>query len=104
MPKVIVIQIVYNNKRFMEPVFSAIFKQTFKDFQVIAVIAANNDGSKEYLQEHFPQVKIVDPGYNIGFSKGHNIVFEKETSDFFQMVNPDLILAPDYLEKMLGAF
>jgi GT2 family glycosyltransferase len=118
MAKVCVVQVVYNNKRFIEPVFSSIFAQTFKDIHVVAVIAGNEDGGKELLQEKFPQVEIIDPGYNIGFAKGHNLVFNpislKATSDlreegstepeFFQLVNPDLILDPDYIEKMLKAF
>jgi GT2 family glycosyltransferase len=104
MNKLTIIQVVYNNKRFIEPVFKSIFAQTFKDFKVVAVISGNEDGGKELLQSMFPQVEIIDPKYNIGFAKGHNLVFEKEESEFYQLVNPDLILEPDYLEKMLEAF
>ena len=104
MAKVSVVQVVYNNRRFIEPVFSAIFNQTYKDFNVAAVISGNEDGGKELLIEKFPQVEIIDPGYNIGFAAGHNLVFEKYNSDFFQLVNPDLILEPNYIEEILKAF
>ncbi len=137
MPKVIIIQVIYNNRKWIEPVFSAIFKQTFSDFKVVVVIAGNEDGSKELLLEKFPQAKsrtvdeflqnsdsgtgmeIIDPGYNIGFAKGHNLVFEKycnpsltlpikgreeEGVEFFQLVNPDMIMEPNYIEEMLKAF
>jgi GT2 family glycosyltransferase len=104
MPKVTVVQAVYNNRRFIEPVFSAIFNQTYKDFNVVAVIAGNDDGGKELLAEKFPQVEIIDPGYNIGFAAGHNLVFEKFASEFFQLVNPDLILNSGYIENILKAF
>lgn len=104
MAKVTFIQVVYNNRRFIEPVFSAMFAQTFKDFNVVAVISGNEDGSKELIAEKFPQVEIIDPGYNIGFAKGHNLVFEKYDSEFFQLVNPDLIMEPDYVERLLETF
>ncbi len=104
MPKVTVVQVIYNNRRFIEPVFNAVFNQTFKDIEVVAVIAGNEDGSKELLAEKFPQVKIIDPGYNIGFAKGHNLVFEKYDPEFFQLVNPDLVMEPNYIEEMLKAF
>ncbi len=104
MSKVTIIQVLYNHRRFIEPVFSAIFQQTFKDFQVVAVISGNQDGGKEFLMQKFPQVTIIDLGYNIGFAKGHNLVFEKYDSDFFQLVNPDLVLEPTYVENMLQAF
>ncbi len=104
MAKVVAVQVVYNNKKYIERVFNAIFKQTFKDLDVVAVICGNDDKGKEYLMEKFPAVQIIDPSGNIGFAKAHNLVFEKKTCDFFQLVNPDLILESDYIEKMLEAF
>ena len=123
MPRVIVVQVVFNNRPWIEPVFSAIFNQTYKDFNVVAVISGNDDGSKELIQSKFPEAKsrtvdeflensdsgtgieIIDPGYNIGFAKGHNLVFEKyHDAEFFQLVNPDMIMQPDYIENMLKGF
>src|ERR1700722_17493105 len=112
MAKVTVIQVVYNNRQFIEPVFSAILNQTCKDIEVVAVISGNSDGGKELLMEKFPKVTIIDPGYNIGFAAGHNLFFSAKggsasggnNSEFFQLVNPDLILEKDYIEEMLKAF
>ena len=104
MPKVTVVQVIYNSRQYIERVYSAIFNQTFKDFNVAAVISGNDDGGKELLHEKFPQVEVIDPGYNIGFAKGHNLVFEKYDSEYFQLVNPDLILEPNYLENIIKAF
>lgn len=122
MPKVTIVQVVYNSRKFISPVFSAIFNQTFQNFNVVAVIAGNDDGGKELLMQKFPQVEVIDPGYNIGFAKGHNLVFEKyanlsltlpklgegnhneKSTEFFQLVNPDMIMEPNYIEEMLKAF
>ncbi|MFA5991713.1 MAG: glycosyltransferase family 2 protein [Candidatus Doudnabacteria bacterium] len=118
MPKVVIVQVIYNTKRFIEPVFNAIFSQTHKNFEVVAIISGNDDGGKEFLAEKFPQVTIIDPGYNIGFAKGHNLVFSAKggslpaeqagafggQADFFQLVNPDMIMEPDYIEQMLKVF
>lgn len=105
MAKVIVVQVVYNNRRFIEPVFKSVFAQSFKDFKFVAVIAGNEDKSKELILEKFPDVEVIDPGYNIGFSKGHNFVFSRyPEAGFFQLVNPDLILSPNYIQEMLKAF
>ena len=104
MAKVTIIQVIYNNKQYIKPVFDAIFRQAFKDFEVVAVISGNEDGSKEFLQANYPLVKIIDPGYNIGFAKGHNLVFSSSASEFFQLVNPDMIMEPNYIEEMLKAF
>jgi GT2 family glycosyltransferase len=104
MSRVTLIQVVYNSRKFIEPVFTAALNQTYKDTEFVAVIAANDDGGKELIAEKFPQVKIIDPGYNIGFSRGHNEYFAQSESEFFQLVNPDLIMEPTYVEEMLKAF
>jgi GT2 family glycosyltransferase len=112
MPKVIIVQVIYNNKNWIEPVFEAIFKQTFKDFRVVVVIAGNEDRGKEFLVEKFPQVEIIDPGFNIGFAGGHNLIFSAiggsafggENPEFYQLVNPDMIMKPNYIEEMLKVF
>ncbi|MBL8029979.1 MAG: glycosyltransferase family 2 protein [Candidatus Doudnabacteria bacterium] len=105
MPKVILVQVVYNNIKWIPLCFDAVFKQTYTDFKFVVVIAGNEDGSKEYIEKHYTQVEIIDPGYNIGFAKGHNLVFEKylESAKYFQLVNPDLVMEADYLEKMVRA-
>lgn len=105
MPRVIIVQVIYNNKEWIRPVFESVFNQTFKDFKFVAVIAGSDDGSKELIASEFPEVEIIDPGFNIGFAKGHNLVFEQyKYAEFFQLVNPDLILEPNYIEQMLKAF
>lgn len=104
MSKVTIIQAVYNNIKYIPAVFPAILNQTFKDLEVVAVICGNEDGSKEMIAKNFPTVKIIDPGENLGFAKAHNLIFRQSRSEFFQLVNPDLIMEPDYVEKMLEVF
>jgi GT2 family glycosyltransferase len=102
--KVSVINVVFNTKRFMKPVFDAIFNQTYKNLEVFAVICGNEDGSKEFLEKNYPQVRILDTGKNLGFAGGNNWAIRESSGEFIQLVNPDLIMEPDYIEKMLLAF
>ncbi len=104
MSKVALIQVIYNTRRFIPVVFPQVFNQTYKDFEFYAVIAGNEGDSKEYIQEHFPQVKVIDPGYNIGFARGHNELFDTLDADLFQLINPDLVLTPTFLEDMVKTF
>lgn len=103
MPKVSVIVILWNSKKYLKPVMDAVLGQTHKDLEVITVINAD-DGAREMLQKDYPQVKILDPGKNLGFAGGNNLGIKNSSGEFIQLVNPDLILEPDYIEKMLKAF
>lgn len=104
MPKVALIQVVYNSRRFLPKVIPAALGQTVKDLKFYAVIAGNEDESREYLEENFPEVEIIDPGYNVGFAHGHNVIFSSVDAQFFQLINPDLIISADFVEKMLDSF
>ena len=101
MPRVAMVQVVFNSMRFIPSVFPAALAQTYPDTELYAVIAGDDDGSKSYIETHFPQVRIIDPGYNIGFARGHNELFSSIDAPFFQLVNPDLLLRPDYIEKLM---
>jgi len=102
--KVSVIVVIYNSKKYIKLVFDAIFAQTHKDLEVIGVICANTDGSKEFLAQNYPLVKILDPGKNLGFSAANNLAIKNSTGELIQLVNPDLILESNYIEEMVKAF
>lgn len=104
MAKVTLIQQVFNSRKWMELVYPAMAAQSYPDVEIIAQIVADDGGCEEYIREHFPQIKILKPGYNIGFARGHNEIFASTDSEYYQLVNPDLILEPAYVERLVAAF
>lgn len=110
MPKVTIIQQVFRSRKWMELVYPAMAAQTFKDVQIVAQIVeddgneANGGACEDYIKNNFPNIILEKPGYNIGFAKGHNELLEKYDSEFYQLVNPDLVLEPNYIEEVLKVF
>ncbi len=105
MARVTLVSCIYNSKKYLPTTLASMVNQTYKDIEVVLVINGNDDGSKEYIQEYFPQVTIIDPGENLKFVRGHNLVFEKfRDTEFFQLINDDLWIEPNYVEKMLKVF
>lgn len=102
--KVSVIFVIYEGKKYIKPAFDAVFAQTHKDLEVIAVINKSTDGAKEEIQNNYPQVKIIDPGQNLFFAKANNVGIAASTGQFIQLVNQDVVLEPDYIEQALKAF
>ncbi len=102
--KVSVIILPFRKNYLIKPVFDAIFAQTYKDLEVIAVLNDSSDGSKDIIQKDYSQVKIVEPGYNSLFAIGNNIGIKNSSGEFIQLVNDDLLLEPNYVEDLLMAF
>jgi len=104
MPKVSIITLPFRKTHLIKPVYQAIFAQTHKDIEVIAIINDPIDGSKELLQKEFSQVKIIIPGWNTWFAVGNNIGMKESSGEFILLTNDDLILEPNYVEKLLKDF
>jgi GT2 family glycosyltransferase len=104
MKKVTLVQMVYNGMRFIPKSFDSMVSQNYGNIEIAAVINGNDDGGKEYIIKHYPQVKVIDPGENLKFVRGHNFIFNTTETDFFQLVNQDLFLEPNYVEEMVKVF
>ena len=58
------------------------------------------------LNNQFKNVHIeyVFLGFNSGTSKGHNILAENCSSDYIQIMNPDIILSPNFFDAIMEPF
>lgn len=62
----------------------------------------SSDGSSE-IAERFP-VLVCRSGANLGYCGGHNRNISGEKFDFVLFMNADVILSPDYFEKIIPVF
>ncbi len=76
-----------------------------------AVLCFDNseDGEKEnmeYIKKNYPEIKIIREGHNLGFAKAYNKMIKRAGelgAEYFLAINPDTVLAPDAVEKMVKA-
>lgn len=96
-----IIIVNYNVKDFLEQCLYSIRKSR-KEFFVEVFVVDNNstDSSIEYLEPLFPEVKFIQTGKNLGFSKANNIAINQANSKYTLILNPDTILSEDTLEMM----
>jgi len=96
-----ILLIGYNSKRFLEPCLKSVEAQTYKHFETIFIDNASSDGSVEYVREHFKDVKVVANRDNLGYAKAANQGMQMSKADYVMVLNPDLILTPNYLELII---
>ncbi len=70
--------------------------------EVILVDNASTDGSAVKAQEHHPGVQLIRNSNNQGFAVAANQGLRAARGDYLLLLNPDCIVQPDTLEKMLG--
>lgn len=67
----------------------------------------STDSSIELLQQSVgqaPNLFIQKNHKNLGFSRGNNAVYANSTADYILFLNPDCIIKPDTLEKLITEF
>jgi len=99
-----VIIVNYNAKKWLDKCITSILSQTHKNIEVILTDNASTDGSVEYVAKKFPKVIIRKSNSNRGYSGGANFGAKYAKGDFFLIVNTDMYLEKDFLEKSLKAF
>lgn len=70
--------------------------------EVIVVDSDSVDGTPNMVRERFPAVRLVEPGSNVGFTKGNNIGIQASLGRFVLLLNPDTRVLGEALEKMVG--
>src|SRR5712692_6857025 len=72
--------------------------------EIIVVDNASEDGSAEFLREHFPQVRVIALDRNLGFGAGSNAGFQAARNDVVVLLNNDMRVEPGFLQPLLEGF
>ena len=90
----------WNGRRWLPGCLRSLAVQTRPPAAVIVVDNGSVDGSLDYLRAEHPEVRVLALGANTGFAHAANRGIEAATGELVALVNPDVELAPDWLERM----
>ncbi|MDD5552197.1 MAG: glycosyltransferase family 2 protein [Candidatus Pacebacteria bacterium] len=99
-PAVSIIVLNWNGKKWLKECFSSIYKQNFKDFEVILADNNSSDSSVEYTRKNWPKVKIIELSKNFGYAEGNNKAAKISQGEFLLFLNNDTKIQNNFLEKL----
>lgn len=99
------IQIVgANHRSHLDACLRSCVQQTIR-VPVLYVDNASADGSVDYVRQHFPDVRVHANAQNRGYSGGHNDgLHVLSKTEVVVVLNPDVVLEPDFVEKGIACF
>lgn len=89
--KVFVIVVTYKGRQWYDRCFTSLRESTIP-VQTIVVDNASNDGSVEYIREHYPEILLIESKENLGFGKGNNLALRyayEQGCDYVFLLNQD---------------
>jgi GT2 family glycosyltransferase len=95
-----VIIVNWNGKHLLSDCLSSLQKQTYKNFEIILVDNGSSDGSIEWIDKHYPQVKVISLKENLGFAGGNNIGILASQGKFITLLNNDTEVDQDWLKQL----
>lgn len=101
--KLLVVIVTYNALQWAERCFDSLRKSTIVP-DVFVVDNGSTDGTQEYIQQNYPEVKFIQSRENLGFGKANNMGMQYALDnefDYVYLLNQDAWVMPDTFEKLI---
>lgn len=102
-PKVAVVIIHWNRKHLLENFLPSVVASTYPNLEIVLADNASDDGSVEYVQQHFPVVTVVRNDANYGYAGGYNHALKHVQADYYVLLNNDIEVPANWIEPVIDA-
>ena len=105
--KVLISVLNYNNFESTKNCVFSILDCSLKNAEIYIVDNNSPDNSYQKLKDLFNEVKVVKSKFNNGYAAGHKIAVNyamKNEFDFIWILNNDLTVRKESLQKLLSAY
>ena len=93
----------FNSGDYLRACLRGLSEQSYPLTKIIVIDNCSTDNSLEKLEDGFDG-EIIKLGQNVGFAKANNLAAEQALGcEWLAFVNPDAVLEPQWLEKLLEA-
>jgi len=95
----------FKDKKYLEKGLPSLLEQNYPNFEIL--ICDNNEDPQEeirkWINDEFPNIKVLNAGGNIGFGRGHNYLISQSHPDsqYYLCFNSDMYAAPDFVSKLV---
>lgn len=91
----------YNGMKYMQTCLESLMHQTYGHVPVVVVDNGSADGSREFIKQNYPSVKVIALQENTGFCHAVNVGIQATETPYVILLNNDTEAAPDFVEKLL---
>ena len=94
----------YNGKAFIEPCLRSLAADA-PEAEILVVDNASADGSREQVEQRFPEVRLIALERNYGFARAVNEGIRASTRPYVILLNNDTeLIEPNSIQEMLDIY
>lgn len=99
-----IIIVTWNGLHHLKRFLPSVAVTDYPNFEIIIADNNSTDGSKEWLQEHYPDVKIAAFDDNYGYTGGNNRAVPFAKNEIILFLNNDVEVTPNWLQGLSKCF
>jgi GT2 family glycosyltransferase len=99
-----IIVVTWNGLDHLKNFLPSVLKTTYDQFEVIIADNASSDGTKEWIEKHAPECRVVSYDRNHGYCGGNNKAVPFAKGDILLFLNNDVRVEPDWLDHLNASF
>jgi len=99
--KVAVVILNWNGVSFLEKFLPNVLLCTGNDAEVIVADNASTDNSVAFMQQHFPDVRLILNSRNFGYAQGYNVALSQVDADYYVLLNSDVEVTPNWIPPII---
>jgi len=102
-PKIAIVILNWNGTELLKQFLPSVIKfSTLESTEIFVADNGSTDQSVSYLQNHFPEIRILDLKQNHGFAKGYNEALKWIDAEYFVILNSDVEVTADWLNEPIS--
>ncbi len=101
LPKVAVVILNYNGRDYLKEFLPYVLFSSYGNLDIYVADNASIDGSSTFIENNFPQVKLIQFKENHGFAKGYNEALKKVHADYLVLLNSDVEPEKGWIEPII---
>lgn len=102
LPKVAVVILNWNGRKFLEQFLPAVVASLGPAAQVVVADNHSTDDSLVFLQQQYPDIRVIALDQNYGFAGGYNRALKLVEATYYVILNSDVEVTPEWLQPMIN--
>ncbi|MDE2730894.1 MAG: glycosyltransferase family 2 protein [Bacteroidota bacterium] len=101
-PRVTVIIVSWNALPIVRRCLPSVARTRWPSLELVLADNASTDGTAAWVQQQFPQIRLIRHPENWKFSRGNNEAIRQTEGDYIVLLNNDVEVPPDWLEPLVA--